>query len=931
MRDIRPNRSAFFDPRTLFDLAVFFAGVFLALLALGMFSNALAQGKESKPGHKQTLLEPAPGMNKAALPVLGGAFVQSHNEDDIEKSCVYVESANQALGANPASEFESQPEAIQSCFPLESIVQYTFFSYNHGTYTLHAFSGKYVRWQIPDSWIGPAALSSNEIRQLVDVTDMLYAHYAELVAGEPSGAGLLTISVFPDDMGFGAVGYVGSKGIEITAGTLADFKKDIHVPAPGGWLTHEMGHNFDIYHDYLEYYNDGVHAWTDVVQFYLPYYGRWGDYLGGPDDELERRLRKDIVPWDALGSNASWATCVRNGGGCEANGVTANNAWGGLVLRFARLHGTSAMRRVFSYLRDYKATHSTPPPTPEAKNDLLVRALAAGAQMNIACELDTWHWEFSQVARAELAQTYPGQDAFCVDGDGDGFSRARGDLNDHNASIHPGAIEVTNGIDDDCDGVVDDVLVTEQNDFPSDVFQAPTIGSIPLRVTGHASAVDQDAVRVTTGTSKYLKARLRSFGGLQGEFDLGSIQGGGAGWSIFGFTGNTVTNFDTSVPLDADGLLVVKPATGSSGNYEIILDRTSPRPPNPVHLSTSAGSNSGTIQVTATINTGPISGELPTSVRFWANGTGFIQSLPISRNVSFQWTPPAGYCGNGLHAQLFAGDHPISDPTSEAMLGNISTRSFVQTGDNVMIGGLIITGSGQKRVIVRAIGPSLAQYGITNPLQNPTLELHDRTGAVIAVSDNWMDAPNKQAIIDSGLAPANNLESAILTTLDPGNYTAIVRGVNGGNGVGLVEAYDLDPTAGSTLHNISTRTFVQTGDNVMIGGLIVAGSEQKRIIVRAIGPELAQYGIPNPLADPTLELHDGTGALIASNDNWQTTILGGVITSNQISAIQSSGHAPTAPSECAIVADLPPGNYTAIVRGVNNTTGVALVEVYDLQ
>jgi len=331
-----------------------------------------------------------------------------------------------------------------------------------------------------------------------------------------------------------------------------------------------------------------------------------------------------------------------------------------------------------------------------------------------------------------------------------------------------------------------------------------------------------------------------------------------------------------------------------------------------------------------TINTGPISGELPTNVRFWANGIGFFQSVPISQNVSFQWTPPAGYCGNGLHAQLFAGDHPIFAPTSQATLGNISTRSFVQAGDNVMIGGLIITGSGQKKVILRAIGPSLAQYGITNPLQNPTLELYDSTGAVIAFSDNRMDAPNMQAIIDSGFAPANNLESAILTTLAPGNYTAIVRGINDGTGVALVEAYDLDPAAESKLHNISTRAFVQTGDNVMIGGLIVAGSEQKRIIVRAIGPELAQYGVPNPLANPTLELRNGTGALIASNDNWQTTILGGVITSNQVSAIQGSGKAPGAPSESAIIADQPPGNYTAIVRGVNDTTGVGLVEVYDL-
>jgi hypothetical protein len=145
-----------------------------------------------------------------------------------------------------------------------------------------------------------------------------------------------------------------------------------------------------------------------------------------------------------------------------------------------------------------------------------------------------------------------------------------------------------------------------------------------------------------------------------------------------------------------------------------------------------------------------------------------------------------------------------------------------------------------------------------------------------------------------------------------------------------VEAYDLSPSLQSILGNISTRSFVQTGDDVMIGGFIVQGTQPKNVILRAIGPELSQYGVPNPLADPTLELHNGSGALIASNDNWQHTIIGGIITQDQVQNIQNSGHAPAAPNESAIIANLPPGNYTAIVRGVNNTIGVALVEVYDL-
>jgi hypothetical protein len=294
--------------------------------------------------------------------------------------------------------------------------------------------------------------------------------------------------------------------------------------------------------------------------------------------------------------------------------------------------------------------------------------------------------------------------------------------------------------------------------------------------------------------------------------------------------------------------------------------------------------------------------------------------------------------GTGLYDFNTGGRYCAQPPNLLAQLGNISTRSFVQTGNNVMIGGFIVRGTQPKRVIVRAIGPELTRYGVPNPLLNPSLEVHDATGALIASNDNWTQTiiggiitSNQVAQIrHSGHAPADETESAIIADLPPGNYTAIVRGVDNITGVALVEAYDLSPETNSILGNISTRSFVQTGDNVMIGGVMVQGTQPKRVIVRAIGPELTQYGVPNPLADPTLEMYDSTGALIASNNDWQHTIIGGIITRDQVAAIRASGHAPGDPSESAIIAMLPPGNYTAIVRGVNNTTGVGLVEVYDL-
>jgi hypothetical protein len=277
-------------------------------------------------------------------------------------------------------------------------------------------------------------------------------------------------------------------------------------------------------------------------------------------------------------------------------------------------------------------------------------------------------------------------------------------------------------------------------------------------------------------------------------------------------------------------------------------------------------------------------------------------------------------------------------PILGSELSNISTRAFVETGDNVMIGGFIVQGTQPKRVIIRAIGPELIPFGIPDPLADPTLELHNGTGALIASNDNWMTtiiggiitSDQVAAIRASGYAPTDTRESAMIVNLPPGNYTAIVRGVNNTTGVGLVDVYDLSANTNAILGNISTRALVQTEDNVMIGGFIVQGTQPKRVMVRAIGPSLARYGVPNPLADPNLELHDGTGALIASNDNWMVTIIGGIITSNQVRDIMNSGLAPEQPTESAMLVTLPPGNYTAIVRGKNIVIGVALVEVYDL-
>lgn len=266
---------------------------------------------------------------------------------------------------------------------------------------------------------------------------------------------------------------------------------------------------------------------------------------------------------------------------------------------------------------------------------------------------------------------------------------------------------------------------------------------------------------------------------------------------------------------------------------------------------------------------------------------------------------------------------PTATPTpspNPSRLANVSTRMNVGVNSEVGIGGFIVRGSQSKPMILRAIGPSLAGYGIAGAMANPILELHDSTGATIATNDDWQTGTQASQISATGLAPKNSLESAIVATLSPGNYTAIVRGVNNTTGMALVEAYELDSTT-TRFVNVSTRGHVGVGSNVLIGGFIITGSQSKPAAIRAIGPSLAAFGLAGAMADPTLEIHDSSGATIASNDDWQD---GG-----QASEVSAAGVAPKNTLESVVLATLPPGNYTAIVKGYNGGTGIGMVEVYD--
>lgn len=263
---------------------------------------------------------------------------------------------------------------------------------------------------------------------------------------------------------------------------------------------------------------------------------------------------------------------------------------------------------------------------------------------------------------------------------------------------------------------------------------------------------------------------------------------------------------------------------------------------------------------------------------------------------------------------------------------NISTRANVLTNDQVLIAGFIITGTDPKEVLIRGIGPSLTAAGVNGALADPTLELH-QGATTLATNDNWKlnsDGASQEAAIEAtNIPPADDLESAILMTLNPGIYTAILAGKDDGTGVGLVEVYDLTSETDPQLANISTRGFVGTGENVMIGGVIVGGGAGggARVVLRALGPSLTDAGVQDALPDPTLELHDENGAVVASNDNWKVNDQTG---QSQEFEVRATRLAPANDLESAIVTTLAPSLYTAIVRGKDIGTGVALVEVYNL-
>lgn len=411
-------------------------------------------------------------------------------------------------------------------------------------------------------------------------------------------------------------------------------------------------------------------------------------------------------------------------------------------------------------------------------------------------------------------------------------------------------------------------------------------------------------------------------------------------WESFGFHGTpNGTPILGGIATDSGGstALTFRMCTvwaePSDGKYLLLLDR--PAPPwtisftQPVsafgaYWGTGTGCQGGFTDSDIILTFRDVQGDIVGTEAFAYTGggplmwSGYRFSRPVASVTRTAGDGKEGFAVDGLQAIVAS-----SSPNS-TKLANLSTRGFVQTGDNALIAGFIITGANPKEVLLRALGPTLAQppFNVPNVLADPIIELHMPDGTVVQ-NDTWQFDDNGY-YIPQALRPMNPKESAILRWLGPGSYTAVLKGANNGSGNALVEVYDFDDDlTAARLSNLSTRCFVQKGDDVVIAGVIVNGSKPQRLVIRGIGPSLAAppFNVPQALVDPFLDLRDGNGGSVFINDNWQDT---------QEAQIQLTGLAPSKASESAIDVTVSPGNYTAILSGKNGASGNALVEVYAL-
>jgi uncharacterized protein (TIGR03437 family) len=455
------------------------------------------------------------------------------------------------------------PVQAQQGYPPSELVTYRDLEGTDST--LRAFSGSHIRYALPEGWLdasGAQGLSPSELVTLIERTDAVYGEFKELTGGEPRGDGLMTIAIVPSagEGGIQGTAILGVKTCEIAASQLTATKAALAQGTLSDTILHEVAHNFDLYRNYLSYYPDSSHSWTEFWIPYIQYLLRMGSYSTAPEIALQEKIYNFTARWDARASADSWGQCVKAGNGCD--GITANGATAGLLMRYARLHGQQAVGRVFQFYKNYKATHDPNEIfsfTAEQKNDLLAEALSYGINLDVSHELDVWYWPVSAEMRSRLQILYPMPNPIVLDSDCDGWTPARGDLDDADAGIHPGATEILNGRDDDGNGFVDDVRRTA----------SPDVFTPPARLVGHLRSGQSETYRFNAPGTLIVRARVTS-GSFAGQVSI-LAEGQVTATKLFALETFRSSFQEFTLPSSGPWLLRVDWLSGSEGDYEVVV------------------------------------------------------------------------------------------------------------------------------------------------------------------------------------------------------------------------------------------------------------------------------------------------------------------------------------------------------------------------
>jgi hypothetical protein len=735
---------------------------------------------------------------------------------------------------------------------------FEYTSFAGTTFNLTAYDGIKVRFALPNSWIQPEGLTTIQLRRLIELTDLTYTLLQEITAGEPQGSGLLTIAVIPTG---NLAGHAGSnfKGIELSESELGSTIQNLNNDLTSPVLLHELSHNFDLWILYLSLgYPDSSHAWTSFLIPFFQYYSRAGTLQSDADSLLQKKITEYTLDWDSTG--ATWADCVKNGNHCP--NISANNAWAGLLLRYTKLHGVEAILRTFRYLRDYAATHPatgpnpTNPQTPDARNDLLIEALAEGAQQNLLCEIDTWHWSFSSEARIRINQRFPASNSFCIDADRDGFSPLTKDADDSNPQIKPTAIETINMIDDDGNGIIDDLLLTEQSDFPSTTQSAPTI-SIPSKIQGRATPSDIDTIIInsTDTLPRRLRVNLESPNTFVGFIQLQPVDliGRTQSFSVAGGGAQILT-------LMRAGLwaLTVQSSSSIASDYTLTIENAEPAT-STARLKVVPGSAPNTIQITASIDTTRTYSAIPNAVRFWIGPKGFSESSSFQSQLTLSIPVPDTSNQFAIRAQLMRNETPITKPTLPLWIDPNTGQMTDQNANLTILADTISPAqvpAGSSSVFgftITNLGPGLAQdlqttltlpQGLTPTSTANTLGSTQIIGNTIRLSINEFACEESASF--SVTAKNVNAQGLLTTTAvvtsssdpDPSNNTASITGT-----FTAVPTPTPTPTPTSTLNIYSLPAKTEDAST----RTILAQGSLGRLIVQIPPPLIVDtYAQPNP-------------------------------------------------------------------------------------